>query len=155
MLRALFGKERLVTAGAIEAVTASRPTSIKEAAVFGAEHGQRDAYLREFLDEFYCADDDDRRAAMLRDEPPLVDGDRANAYYAAVAEHLAFEYHLPVPPWTSAPSRFLTRPFFPSGLESLKATLLRDSPVAFRRRMIFVDANPLYRPRKDVPRFGM
>jgi hypothetical protein len=143
-----------VTDGNCGAATAARPTSIKQAAVFGAEHGERDAYLREFLDEFYSAGDDDRRAAMLQDEPPLVDGDRANAYYAAVAEHLAFKYRLPVPSWTAAPSRFLNRPFFPCGLESLKATLLRDSPTAFRRRMIFVDANPLYRPRKDAPHFG-
>jgi len=151
----LFEKDQVVTVSNREAVAASRPNSIRQAAVFGVEHGQRDAFLREFLDEFYSARDDDRRAAMLEDEPPLVDGDRANAYYAAVAEHLAFKYHLPAPAWTAAPSRFLTRPFFSSGLESLKATLLRDSPSAFRRRMIFVDADPLYRPRKDAPRLGM
>ncbi len=115
--------------------------------MLGAERGQRDAYLREFLDEFYSARDD-RRAAMLQDEPPLVDDERANSYYAAVAEHLAFKCRLPVPAWTAAPARFLSRPFFPGGLESLKATLLRDSPTAFRRRMIFVDADPLYRPRR-------
>lgn len=38
--------------------------------------------------------------------------------------------------------------YFPSGLESLKATLLVESPTAFRRRLIFVGADPLYRPRK-------
>ena len=32
-------------------------------------------------------------------------------------------------------------PFFAGGLESLKASLLVESPVAFRRRMIFVSAN--------------
>ena len=78
----------------------------------------------------------------------------ANAYYAAVAEHLALKYRLPVPPWTADSRRFLNRPFFPCGLESLKATLLMESPVAFRRRMIFVDADPLYRPRRDTPSFG-
>jgi hypothetical protein len=110
--------------------------------------------LREFLDEFYVETDSARRAAMLIDEPPLTEDERANAYYAAVAEHLALTCRLPVPPWTTSPARFLKRPFFPSGLESLKATLLVESPTAFRRRMIFVDGNPLYRPRQDKPRFG-
>jgi len=91
---------------------------------------------------------------MIAEEPPLTESQRANAYYAAVAEHLAFSYGLPVPAWTSSASRFLDRPFFPCGLDSLKATLIRESPIAFRRRMIFVDAEPLYRPRKDSPRFG-
>jgi len=134
---------------------AKRPQSLRQAALFGLELGDRDAYLREFLDEFYVEDSADRRAAMLMDEPPLSEDDRANAYYAAVAEHLAFKYRLPVPPWSGDPRRFLDRPFFPCGLESLKATLLVESPTAFRRRMIFVGADPLYRPRRDAPIFGM
>ena len=132
-----------------------RPQSLRQAAAFGLEFGHRDAYLREFLDEFYVEANAERRTAMLADEPPLSEDHRANAYYAAVAEHLALKNHLSVPPWTGQPGRFLHRPFFPAGLESLKAMLLRDSPAAFRRRMIFVDADPLYRPRRDAPRFGM
>jgi hypothetical protein len=104
--------------------------------------------LREFLDEYYVAPAADR-ARMLEDEPPLLpDDDRANAYYAAVAEHLAMSDGLRAPAWVQSTARFLRRPFFPAGLESLKATLLVESPPAFRRRMIFVDRNPLYRPRQ-------
>ena len=110
--------------------------------------------MREFLEEFYVEGKAERRAAMLMDEPPMSGDDRANAYYAAVAEHLALKYHLPVPPWTANPRRFLNRPFFPTGLKSLKATLLMESPTAFRRRMMFVGADPLYRPRRDTPSFG-
>jgi hypothetical protein len=134
---------------------AKRPRSLRQAAIHGLEFGDRDAFLREFLDEFYVEDDPDRRAGMLIDEPPMTEDSRANAYYAAVAEHLALKYHLPVPGWTQHPARFLKRPFFPCGLESLKATLLVESPTAFRRRMIFVGADPLYRPRRDTPIFGM
>ncbi len=141
--------------GAAKAKATPRPTSLRDAALIGMREGRRDAYLREFLDEFYSEDDKARRAAMLADEPPITDDAKANAYYAAAAEHLALTYRFPAPAWTRAPSRFLHRPFFPCGLESLKATLLRDSPVAFRRRMIFVDADPLYRPRKDTPHFGL
>ncbi len=125
-----------------------RPRSIAEVAQWGDE-GTQGAYLREFLDEFYIEQDAAKRSSMLADEPPLLSNVRTNAYFAAVAEHLSWEYDLPVPAWSGQKERFLSRPYFPCGLESLKAILLVESPTAFRRRMIFVDANPLYRPRKD------
>ncbi len=70
----------------------------------GKEFGDRDAFLREFLDEFYSEADAGRRAAMLAEEPPIDDDARANAYYAAAAEHLALKFHLPVPAWTGEPA---------------------------------------------------
>jgi hypothetical protein len=112
-----------------------------------AEGGGIDDLLREFLDEFYVADEK-ARAAMVAEEPPLLANERANAYLAAVAEHLSLRYSLPRLAWVGAPVRFLHRPYFPAGLESLKATFLKESPTAFRRRLIFVDANPLSRPRQ-------
>ena len=86
----------------------------------------------------------------MADEPRLLAADdRANAYYAAVAEHLALTHGLDVPEWALDERRFLRKPFFPAELESLKATLLGvESPSAFRRRMIFVGADPLARPRR-------
>ncbi|HEX4583693.1 MAG TPA: hypothetical protein VH183_02615 [Burkholderiaceae bacterium] len=130
-----------------------RPRSLKQVALLGRAPGRLDGLLREFLDEFYVEPNRDARAAMLLEEPPRMD-DRADAYLAAVAEHLALQDRLGIPAWTGAKSRFLKRPFFPAGLESLKATLLMESPAAFRRRMIFVGANPLYRPRKDKVGIG-
>lgn len=130
--------------------TKRRPRSLREVALWGRERGHVDSFLREFLDEFYVAADAGERSTMLSDEPPLSADERANAYFAAVAEHLALRYHLPVPSWAGKSERFLRRPFFPGGLESLKARLLVESPTAFRRRMIFVDADPLYRPRRDT-----
>ena len=70
-----------------------------------------------------------------------------DAYLAATAEHLALRFGLAVPGWTDGPVRFLARPFFAGGLESLKAILIAESPSAFRRRLIFVGADALYRPR--------
>lgn len=137
------------------AVTHTRPRSLQDVLREGQLHGDVDSFLREFLDEFYSERSEVARTAMLVDEPPLTGGDgRTDAYLAAVAEHLALRNQLAVPGWTGAKSRFLKRPFFPCGLESLKATLLVESPTAFRRRMIFVGADPLYRPRRDSSGIG-
>ena len=126
-----------------------RPRSLKDALEQGRACGDTGASVREFLDEFYLERDASARAAMLAPEPPLTDYARGDAYLAAVAEHLALRHELPIPGWTQAPARFLKRPWYPCGLESLKAILLVESPPAFRRRLIFVDADPLYRPRRD------
>jgi hypothetical protein len=90
------------------------------------------------------------REVMLSEEPPLASDRHIDAYMGAVAEHLAGRYGVAVPGWVSASARFLKTPFFPCGLESLKATLLVESPVAFRRRLIFVGSDPLYRPRREL-----
>lgn len=126
-----------------------RPRSLKAAFEMGAENGSVDAYIREFLDEFYAEPKADIRQSMLDVEPPRSQNPRSNAYFAAVAEHLALKYGLKIPDWAFDPNRFLDIPFFPCGLESLKATLLKESPTAFRRRLIFVDADPLFRPRRE------
>ena len=139
---------RVPASRALKEAQKRRPHSLHEAAVWGHGLGNRDAMLREFLDTFYLAPTAER-AAMLDEEPPLLPDDpTANAYYAAVAEHLAVTNGLSAPAWVHSKARFLRRAFFPAGLESLKATLLVESPPAFRRRMIFVDRDPLYRPRQ-------
>jgi hypothetical protein len=55
-----------------------------------------------------------------------------------------------VPAWTGDPSRFLKRPFFNTPFEDLKALYLAQSPTAYRRRMIFTEAEPLRRARMPV-----
>ncbi len=139
---------RVPASRALKEAQKRRPRSLYEAAAWGHSLGNRDAMLREFLDEFYLAPASER-SGMLEDEPLLVpDDETANAYYAAVAEHLAVTNGLSAPAWVHSKARFLRRAFFPAGLESLKATLLVESPPAFRRRMIFVEREPLYRPRQ-------
>jgi hypothetical protein len=131
-----------------------RPHTLTQVIECEQRFGQFDAFLREFCDEFYIEQEAAERTAMLEAEPPLSGDEKRDAYLAAAAEHLARRYHLPIPEWTNQPARFLHRAWFPCGLESLKATLLRESPIAFRRRMIFVGSDPLYRPRRDKPTFG-
>ena len=64
-----------------------------------------------------------------------------------MAEHLARRWDVAIPGWIDEPQRFLKRPLFASPIEELKAMLLAQSPLAFRRRMIFVEHEPLRRAR--------
>jgi len=108
--------------------------------------------LSEFLDEFYGHPE--RRQAMIADEPARLADDREHAMLGAVGEHLARRWGLAVPAWTNDEMRFLHEPYFTSPIENLKAMLLTQSPQAFRRRMIFTEAEPLRRarmPRSPVP----
>jgi len=101
------------------------------------------------------ADDFRLRAATPEAKLALVSGRPAwiedpsqqdcNAYWAALAETLCREAGLPPPAWTESPRCFLPRPWFAGGMESLKAILLAESPVAFRRRNLFVSADALTR----------
>jgi len=104
--------------------------------------------LGEFLDDFYLDRDAGSRYARVRDEPECLGNDVFDAYAGAVAEHLVRRWDLGMPPgWTEERCRFLRRPWFPPGVEAEKAILLIESPMAFRRRMLFVEAEPLRRAR--------
>jgi len=100
--------------------------------------------LGDFLDAFYRAPD----TALLADEPPLMEGKSGaaiNAYLAGVAEHLAREYGLDIPGWVFDRQRYLRWPKFGNESAALRATLLSESPPAFRSRNIFITANALER----------
>jgi hypothetical protein len=103
--------------------------------------------LREFLDEFYSAVCRGEAAACIAEEPERLPELREHASLGAVGEHLARRWNLLIPPWTDDSSRFLRRPYFTTTLEGLKALLLVESPIAFRRRLIFTEAEPLRRAR--------
>lgn len=123
-----------------------RPASLAEVANRHLAGEPFDPLLREFLDAFYSGSPESR-PGRLDAEPPSIAGVH-DAYLAAVGEHLARRFGLPIPAWTEGPERFLRVPFFAGGLESLKAVLLAESPLAFRRRQLFVSRNALSRPRE-------
>lgn len=126
-----------------------RPRSIVEIAARAAgRKGDFDPAVREFLDEWQLMSREQRNAA-LEAEPQKL-GSVKDAYLAALAEHVALSKRLPVPAWTEEPERFLSEPFFAGGLESLKAILLVESPLAFRRRLIFISENGLSRPSRKM-----
>ena len=103
-----------------------------------------DPSLREFLDSFYA--NPDQRPRAIEERPASLDAVH-DAYVAAVAEHLARVYGLPIPEWSESHGNGLHEPFFAGGLQSLKGVLLAESPTAFRRRLLFVSKDALSRPR--------
>jgi hypothetical protein len=90
----------------------------------------------------------EERLALVGEPPVWVDApsqEDCNAYWAATVETLCREAHLNPPSWTESPRCYLRRPWFAGAMESLKAVLLAESPVAFRRRNLFVSSNVLAR----------
>ncbi len=84
---------------------------------------------------------------MIVMEPAALDDAREHALLGAAGEHLARRRKLSIPEWTNDPSRFLKRPYFTSPVEGFKAMLIAESPLAFRRRLIFTEAEPFRRAR--------
>ena len=111
--------------------------------------GFPDSVLGDFLDDFRLrASGCEEKAALVNEEPERVEveGYRdVNAYLAAVAETLCREAGLAPPAWTEKSDYFLPEPWFAGGLENLKAVLLVESPIPFRRRNLFVSENAMTR----------
>lgn len=101
--------------------------------------------LANFLDEFYSADTG-KKTRMIEHFPfSQVTGNKNKAYVAAAVELLSLKNNLEIPGWVFEKKYFLKDPFFVGGLESLKAFLIVESPLPFRRRNIFVSENVLQR----------
>ena len=124
-----------------------RPNTLAEVARRRNAGEELSPLLREFLDTFYGALRRGAATACIADEPErLLDGNE-HASLGAIGEHLARRWNLPIPDWTNDPTRFLRRPHFTTPIEGLKALLIAESPIAFRRRLIFTEAEPLRRAR--------
>jgi hypothetical protein len=104
-----------------------------------------------FLDAFYTENDPALRQAMIDEEPPRIGEERHDAYIGAVGEHLARRWDLHIPTWSEAPWREVADPWFVGMMgKGLSGLLLVESPIAFRRRRIFTEAEPLRRARMPV-----
>ena len=105
--------------------------------------------LGDFVDDFRTrAATEEERLALVREAPMWVDApaqEDCNAYWAAMVETLCREARLNPPEWTESPRCYLHRPWFAGAMEGLKAILLAESPVAFRRRNLFVSSDALAR----------
>lgn len=84
----------------------------------------------------------DPRLMML---PPIPSLDqRLQSLLASMTCELCFELQIDAPSWV-ATVRYLDQPWFPSGMESMKATAIVESPYSFRKNNIFVLQNFLTR----------
>jgi hypothetical protein len=100
--------------------------------------------IANFVDEFRSASFDWKLKSV--EKPQLHFKNRIhNSYFAASVEFLCIESGVPIPGWVHNKKYFLEEPFFAGGLESVKAFLLVESPLPFRRRNIFVSENALGR----------
>lgn len=96
-------------------------------------------YLMDFVDEFRR-----RRDRQMIAEPFSGNDDKFDALLAATAEQLCYELGLPVPEWIQQVGA-CREAWFVSGVESLKAIALAESPAPFRLRKVFVLENFLHR----------
>ena len=92
--------------------------------------------LMDFVDDFRRSPDH----ADLFDAPLTLDHPRYDALLASTIDSLAAEQQIESPDWCwDVPA--CPQPWFVSGIEDLKAMALVQSPVYYRRRMIFVLEN--------------
>ena len=125
---------------------APRVQSLKSVGEILADGGEFSYALRDFLDGFY----EQPREKAVTGEPPrlagmVTDGEKLDAYLAAVAEHFCRMHRWRLPAWTSDACRFLDLPWFGMQSHAGRMLLLMDSPSAFRARNIFVSADALTR----------
>lgn len=96
-------------------------------------------HLMEFVDDFRYHKNPDAIK-----EPFELGDERMDALLASTAQQLCSELGIPIPDWLwEVPA--CRDPWFVSGLDSLRAIALVESPVYFRLRKIFVLENFLSR----------
>lgn len=97
-----------------------------------------------YLDEFKISNREERLYSVST-KPFDKLKKKHSAYLAAVVEELCIENKLKIPTWVNKKKYFLKYPIFYTKFESLKAILIKESPIAFRRRNLFVSENILSR----------
>jgi hypothetical protein len=127
----------------------NRPVTLTEVAQRRNDGEDFGGLVSEFLDTFYGLLQRDAAAAQnaIAAEPVPVADANQHALLGAIGEHLARRWNLDIPAWTNDPNRFLREPHFTTHLDGFKAMMLAQSPLAFRRRLIFTEAEPLRRAR--------
>jgi hypothetical protein len=110
-----------------------------------AGEGSRAAWRQvgEFLDDSRAADNSELLLSC-RERPDETGDLRVDALLAALAEHLCSERGLAPPRWTQEP-RECAPWWFVADLPGLVPTALRESPISFARRGIFITRGALER----------
>ena len=127
-----------------------RPASIAETASRIQKGEPANIAIGEFLDTYYALPVSARPAALDTAPEPVMLPDAVqsrvtDAYLSAMAEALAYTDGFPCPGWAWDQRYFLADPWFGAQSDGMRLLLLRESPVFFRRRNLFVSANVLPR----------
>jgi uncharacterized protein (DUF1778 family) len=104
-----------------------------------ANHGDERPYLLAELNDLLTRLGPAELLEAVAEPPPPLEPYLAN-YIAAMVETAAHRAGVHPPSWTAAVSP-LVKPVFGSTLPGLRLHLLLESPPAFRRRNIFIDAS--------------
>jgi hypothetical protein len=83
--------------------------------------------------------------SLFADEPELTGDDRVDAAIAGLAEFLARRDGWQVPAWTQDERRRTLDWWFVDDLPALQAYALRESPLSFRKRGVFIGDGGLQR----------
>lgn len=133
-------------ASALERRLLSLFSSPPDSVIFTSERVVEDGeaswkiWLFDFVDAFR-----ESRSKALIEDPPIRDTPlKILSLLTSVVESLCDEAGMEIPAWCD-PVPLLSRPWFVSGTENLKAMALVESPVHFRKRNIFVLGNFLGR----------
>jgi hypothetical protein len=128
-----------------------RPSTLKAVAERSESLADFGRHLRDWLHELRLVSSRPLAAVAIAEEPPRLShkfeqGEVADAWLAAYAEHLAVKAGVRPPDWVFASSRILAEPSFNDKNESprLRALALANAPLAFKRRNI-------YTPSADLP----
>lgn len=129
----------------------TRPKTLKEVAERSASLAEFGRHLRDWLHELRRASSRPQAAIAIADEPPqlakkFAQGQVADAWLGAYAEHLAVKLGHAAPDWAFAAHRIASEPLFDESdaTPGLRALALARSPLAFKRRNIFT-------PTVDLP----
>ncbi len=127
----------------------NRPATLIEVARRRNDSEEFGPLVAEFLDTFYggLKRSPNEAATCIAGEPETLADAEQHALLGAIGEHLARRWNLEIPAWTNHRSRFLNHPHFTTSLDGFKVMMIAQSPLAFRRRLIFTEAEPLRRAR--------
>jgi hypothetical protein len=123
-----------------------RPANLKAIAERSDSIGDFGRHLRDWLHELRRVSSRAQAAAAIAAEPPrlrekFLQGQVADAWLAAYAEHLAGKIGVEPPAWAFAPWRTSEEPLFDEGsTPTLRALALVRAPLPFKRRNIFTHA---------------
>jgi hypothetical protein len=124
-----------------------RPDSLAAVAAASSTLEDFGRHLRDWLHHVRTCTTRAKVGAAIAEPPPLLaarfaEGAVADAWLAAYGELAARRARVPVPAWAGRPERVSAQPWFAdtTGSEALRWLALRDSPLPFKRRNLYLPA---------------